>query len=184
MAYWPLPTPARANKACSYMAVACGHADAESVLKPWDGTRLEIQALDVEGCALQRAMLPLLASAGAITAVLNIGWTAAVLSLFHERVMIYSRTLSEGGLAAIIASTRDQLGLDEELALHLLTEQSEEVQNDDDILTELRSVVTGQADIVLSELNVSFSYVAHQYPDVPLTAHFVVWRRRGHSLAG
>src|SRR5437667_135061 len=80
------------------MGAACPHESAEELLAPVEGAGFEVVALDHPGWALARC----LPNAGA-RAVLDLGWTGAVLVLVHEGAVRYERAIEGGALGALHA---------------------------------------------------------------------------------
>src|SRR5437762_1123827 len=92
------PTPSRALS--RVLAVGCTIAHAVPMLQVFDDAGLSACAMDVESCALSRACAPVLAPPEQITAILEIGWTSARLSIVHQGVISYWRCLAGAGISA------------------------------------------------------------------------------------
>lgn len=170
LAYWDLPRTARANEATHVMAAACSHASAGTILDAFEQEGLEVLALDIHAWAVARACKPVLGSESGITGVLDIGWGSAQLVLLRRDVVIYERAIGDAGLQPLSAALGKRLELDSESLDLLLLEigarsdsdgQSKEGQAFDDI----RSMISSHLDRIVEELQASFSYAVHRYPD-------------------
>jgi type IV pilus assembly protein PilM len=170
-AYWDLPAPARAAKATHVMAVGCALAESEPLLDQFAGAGLCVSAVDVQGCALARACAPLLAPPEQITAILDIGWEAARLTILYRQTISYWRSLQGMGVAALRSSLSKQLDVPDEVVDHLLHESasiSREFENAG-LSMQARRAISVHCDALISELTTSLSYAAHQYPDAPVS---------------
>lgn len=209
MGCWDLPPPHRNAKGTHLMAVGLPHAAAGALLDAFDPSGLRVRAIDVASGALARACAAATAStdgrAGGeasrqMTAFLDVGWGATMLTLVHRGAVIYDRALHDAGLAELHATVGRRVGLDAECVDYLLAHAAEEVPlvpagralpatpvagsaaydrragalavADDpeavDLPDEARAVLAGHADEVAKELDVSFAYATHQYPDAAI----------------
>jgi Tfp pilus assembly PilM family ATPase len=192
MGSWDLPAAARATRQTHVMAVACTHADAAVVMDPFEAAGLTVTALDVKAAALARACAPLLgADAGGITGLVDLGWTSATLSLMHQGVVIYGRTLGDSGLHKLYATLAGRLGLDGEVIDYLLSDTglvggheqpgakeapapSAAAARTTKNATDAAGLIAAHFEAAVHELQVSLSYAQHQYPDTPLSRLLVV----------
>lgn len=191
MGSWDLPAAARATRQTHVMAVACTHADASAVIDPFEAEGLTVTALDVKAAALARACAPLLdADAGGITGLVDLGWTSATLSLMHQAVVIYGRTLGDSGLFKLYTTLAGRLGLDGEVIDYLLSDTglsagrdpagkdappaSAPVNRKTRNATDAAGLIAAHFEAAVQELKVSLSYAQHQYPDTPLRRLLVV----------
>ena len=183
MACWNLPTPARGKKAPPTMVAACGHNEADAFLDLFEGQGLNVTALDVEACALSRALGPLLSRAEGMSAVLQLGWGTGLLLLLHGGVVVYQRDLPEAGVGRLHDAMTGQIGLDEEMADHVLEAVGFGSGGDDwSVRADLVSRMTSHFRAVVEEVRVSLSYAAHQYPDSSVEQLLLVGE--GASLPG
>src|SRR2546421_4478435 len=84
---------------------------------------MNVVALDVKPEALARACAPLLAAdANAIIGIVDLGWAGATLSLMHQGVAIYGRTLGDCGIYKLYHTLSTRLGLEIEVIDYLLSE--------------------------------------------------------------
>ena len=196
MGCWDLPAAARATKQTPVMAVACTHADAAAVLDPFEAEGLHVRALDVRPAALARACAPLLrADAAGITGIVDLGWSAATLSLMHRGVAIYGRTLGDSGIGKLYLTLAARLGLETDVIDYLLADSglggaagATASQRDGGTpaaapapatprakaATDAAGLIAAHFEAAVHELRVSLSYAQHQYPDTPLSRLLVV----------
>lgn len=175
MGSWDLPAAARAAKATPVMAVACSHADATALIDPFEAEGLNVRALDVRACALARACQSLLGPAGTITAMLDVGWSAANLSLLHQGVVIYARSLPDGGVCKLYQTLRARLNLDAEVIDYLLAESglgdagSTQSPAQRKPPADAAGLIAAHFEAAVQELKVSLQYARHQYPETSVS---------------
>lgn len=173
MGCWTLPAATRSGRPGQVMAVGCAHRDADAVLEMFESEGLEVAALDVRASALARAASPFLTKDGAVSAVLDVGWGGSTLVMLHGGAVIYGRLLSDGGLKALGETLRTRLNLEQEVTDYLLEEVGlAPAQAESDAVNlpqEARNLLITHVDALVQELNISFSYVSHEYPDVSLS---------------
>lgn len=188
MGCWDLPAAARATKQTPVLTVACTHADAESVIDPFEKEGLSVTALDVRAAALARACAPLLAvDAAGIIGIVDLGWTGATLSLMHQGVAIYGRTLGDCGISKLYHTLATRLGLEMEVIDYLLAdsgltregsgaapEAGKATPVKGKNATDAAGLIAAHFEAAVHELEVSLSYAQHQYPDTPLSRLLVV----------
>ena len=167
--YWDLPAPNRGNAPARVMASGCTHQSAEGLMDCLENEGLDVQALDVQACALARACRPLFAGEKDITCLLDIGWQSSWLALIHMGTVVYQRPFGETGIQPLFEALNGQLELDGELIDALLCEvgvgrNGNEVQDDSEAFDDLRGMVESHLESILKELRLSFSYAIHQYP--------------------
>jgi type IV pilus assembly protein PilM len=189
MGCWDLPAAARATRQTPVMAVACTHADAAAVMDPFEAEGLIVLALDVKAAALARACAPLLrAEGGGITGIVDLGWSGASLSLMHQGVAIYGRTLGDCGISKLYHTLTGRLGLEIEVIDYLLADSgltahdaapgegappapaAKKGKNAKDAA----GLIAAHFEAAVHELQVSLTYAQHQYPDTPLSRLLVV----------
>jgi type IV pilus assembly protein PilM len=172
LGWWDLPAPARAGAASAVMAVALRHEHADAILDPFCTEGFHVVAMDTRPWAMARAASPVAAPDG-ITAVLDIGWSGALMVLIHGGVVVYQRTMNEIGLGILARTLRDELKLADDEAEFILrsigaatgdksqpTEFSQAAR-----VTEL---VGRFMDGMLAEIQPAFDYAAHRYAEKPL----------------
>ena len=188
MGCWDLPAAARATKATPVMAVACTHADAALLMDPFEAAGLTVRGLDVKAAAIARACAPLLAAdAGGIIAIVDLGWTGATLSLMHQGVAIYGRTLGDSGIFKLYHTLDTRLGLEADVIDYMLSDtgltaaadgsgaarQTSGSRNGKNA-TDAVGLIAAHFEAAVQELQVSLSYAQHQYPDTPVSRLLVV----------
>jgi type IV pilus assembly protein PilM len=167
-AYWDLPSPARAAKATNVMAVGCATAMTEPVVEGFSDAGLNVASIDVEPCAIARACEPLLAPPEQITAILDIGWQSARLSIIYQNTITYWRGLAALGSGAMRHSLAQQLDVPDDVVQHMLEDGkvfTGDSGDDSGIANQARRAVLAHADTLVGEVTTSLSYAAHQYPD-------------------
>jgi Tfp pilus assembly PilM family ATPase len=202
MGCWDLPAAARATRQTPVMAVACPHADAAATMDPFEAEGLNVRGLDVRAVALARACAPALGGdAAGITGIVDLGWTSATLSLMHQGVVIYGRTLGDSGIFKLYHTLASRLGLEIDVIDYLLADSgldTAESQGDaapvvepgaapavaatEDLgarrkgkpATDARGLISAHFEAAMHELQVSLTYAQHQYPDTPLSRLLVV----------
>ena len=191
MGCWDLPAAARATKQTPVMAVACTHADAGALMDPFEAEGMNVCALDVKAAAHARACGPLLdAESGGIVGIVDLGWSAATLSLMHQGVAIYGRTLGDSGISKLYQTLASRLGLEIEVIDYLLSDSG--ITGTDAVAaphgsasggapghrkkaaTDAAGLIAAHFEAAVHELQVSLSYAQHQYPDTPLSRLLVV----------
>ena len=190
MGCWDLPAAARASKQTPVLAVACTHADAAAVMYPLEALGLDVTALDVTAAALARACTPLLAAdAGGIIGIVDLGWTGATLSLMHQGVAIYGRTLGDCGILRLYHTLSSRLGLEVDVIDYMLsdtgisgavsaaaegTAPAVPAPRKGKAATDAAGLIAAHFEAAVHELHVSLTYAQHQYPDTPLSRLLVV----------
>ncbi|HXE55665.1 MAG TPA: pilus assembly protein PilM [Tepidisphaeraceae bacterium] len=174
MGCWDLPAPARAKSTSQVMTVGCAHAEAEKLLSSFESHGFEVTALDVRSCALSRAAAARVNVESGISAILDLGWDSAMVVMLYGGAIVYSRALADAGTRSLHESLHKTLALDFEVSDYLLSQVGLSSSNrpDDATAIELpadaRKLLAGYVDSIVQELNVSFSYVSHEYPETPL----------------
>jgi len=193
MGCWDLPAAARATKQTPVMAVACTHTDAAAIMDPFEAEGMNVVALGVKPAALARACAPLLAAdTHAIIGIVDLGWTGAALSLMHQGVAIYGRTLGDCGLYKLYHTLSTRLGLEIEVIDYLLSESGiagpataaapvapppprvSGGPRKTKAATDAAGLIAAHFEAAVHELEASLSYAQHQYPNTPLSRLLVV----------
>ena len=192
MGSWDLPAAARATKQTPVMAVACTHADAGLVMDPFEAEGLNVLGLDVKAAAHARACAPLLGAEGGIVGIVDLGWGSATLSLMHQGVAIYGRTLGDSGIYKLYHTLALRLGLEIDVIDYLLADSglaggeasskespapaaaaaqgARKAKN----ATDAAGLIAAHFEAAVHELQVSLQYAQHQYPDTPVSRLLVV----------
>lgn len=172
-AWWDVPRPVRASSA-GVMTVGCAHAHADAVLDVFDGCGYDVAAMDSGLAAAVRACLPQLGPPETISAVLDIGWGTARLAVVHQETIVFDRTLTCSGLNVLHKRVCESLGVEPEQADCLLERVGLSDGVEDDPQTQgqaktvaplMRPMIVAYLDEIAQELDASFGYASHQYPD-------------------
>ena len=189
MGCWDLPAAARATKATPVMAVACTHADANAIIDPFESEGLNVRALDVRPAAIARACAPLVGDPRTLTAILDVGWNVAALGLMHQGVVIYGRTLGDGGICKLYQTLANRLGLEEDVIDYLLGESGLGDAGTGGAGTggagakhagkargpaDAAGLIAAHFEAAVQELRVSLSYAQHQYHETAVSRLLLV----------
>lgn len=178
VACWDLPAAKRAGSGTQVMAAGCVHQSADELLDKFEAAGLACRALDIRGCATVRACEPLWRDQAGVSAVLDLGWSAAVLLVVYEGVIVYQRTLPEGGVRHIHELLCGSMGLDDDVARFVVSEIGLTQQVPADWanwegLSEARAAIEEHVRALGPELQTLFSYIGHRYPDAPVEQVFM-----------
>jgi Tfp pilus assembly PilM family ATPase len=170
MSYWDLPTPARAARCTSVLAVGCRTGDADSYLDLVESAGIEVRGLDASGSAVARACLKHASADGAVTAIVDLGWTAATLSIVKSGVVVYDRRVSEAGLSVLVQGAAEATGaapMDVEYVLRQsgIAEARASGMDASETESECRARAMAHFGRTIHELTQAFGYAAHRYPD-------------------
>lgn len=178
MSCWDIPAPPRGGAGTSVFAVALRHDDADALLDPLESAGLEVRAIDARACALARAVT---ASQPADDPnphiLLDLEWDSGFVILVHRGVVLSQRALTEVGLGALYRGVAAQFDLTEEVTDFLLTHAiGPEVDNTPDSIgartttssqrARVAGLVAQYAASLTEELEQSFAFARHRYPDL------------------
>lgn len=171
MGCWDLPAPDRAKRNAQVMAVACPHQEAAAVLDVFESAGLDVTALDVRACALARAAAPLIPAEKAVNALLDLGWSSAMLVILRGGAVVYTRALPDAGVRSLHESIGKRCGVDADVTDFLLGGSADDstLPGSADIPTEARGLIASHIEAMVQELRVSLTYVSHEYSETPLT---------------
>lgn len=162
---WEIPAPARAGPGAHALGVACPHDAAEGLLERVETAGLEVSALDHPGCALAR-----LASRGGVRtrALLDLGWSAAVVVLVRDGVVLYERVIEGGAFESLYASLREQTGFEGSVIDELLAGDAwsahEGTRRGRHVLDRAVRCVNTHTERVARELSLSLGYLDTRFP--------------------
>lgn len=173
VAWWDIPKPARSSSA-KVMAVGCAHADTDPLLDLLEETGFDVVAMDSGLCAAVRACRDQIGPVEKISAVLDLGWGAARLGLVHEGVVVFDRTFSGSGMSGLHDLVCEKLNIEHAEAVCLVQEVG--IAGDDDsselqdertrsVAPLLRPIFVSYFQDIVRDLEASFEYASHQYPD-------------------
>lgn len=172
--WWEIPRPVR-SPATKVMAVGCAHADSEPMINAFESAGLDVAALDSGLCAAVRASLDQLDSYAGVSALLDIGWASARLALVYQGVVIIDRALAGSGLSKMNERVCLSMGMEPAEAEALLQAvglhagDHADAQADERykaIAPQIKRALGSYLGDLASELDASFEYAGHQYPDV------------------
>lgn len=207
MGCWDLPRHHRPGRGTQVMAVGLPHAPANVLLDAFEAGGFRVDAIDIGACAAARAAVlaegPAFRVQGSaqdpaeprpaerqMTAILDIGWSAAALTLVHRDTIVYSRLLSDGGIGLMHRALSSRLHLEPDVCEYLVSEVGlnasqahaapehraaaaagshgahRNAQSSD---AESRAILAAQVDATSRELSISFSYASQQYPEAEVT---------------
>ncbi len=117
-----------------------------------------------------------------MTAILDLGWSAATLILLHCGAVIYGRSLSDGGLGTLHATLTRRLNLEPDVTEYLLTEVGLSAAVPDEaseggamgLPDDARGLLAAHIEAIVRELLTSFSYAARQYPEAAIARLLLV----------
>jgi len=177
LAWWEVPKPVRSTST-KVMAVGCAHTDCEPWLDVMQAGGFDVLSMDVGLCAAVRACLPQLSAGSGVSALLDMGWGSARIALVHGGVIIFDRVLASAGLKGLRDRVAEALQVDAGEADALLQNvglaggDGEGGAGDarlDTVVPMIRPYITAYLDEMMEEVDVSFEYSAHQYPDAQST---------------
>lgn len=167
MVCWGLPE----GKAQT-VAVACPHAAAHALLDLFDGTGLNVQALDVATAAAARACLDLCVPAPGITAILDLGWASTRLLLVSGPTILYERFF-EGGLSGLVGTLAGRFEISEGAACQILdtvglSSDPLPTEVDPASLEAIRKLLRTHVRSLMEDLKIPFSYISRQHLNQPV----------------
>jgi type IV pilus assembly protein PilM len=172
LAYWALPRAKRSKDKTQMLAAACRHADADPVLDAAEEGGLDVEALDVPACALRRACAPLVLGADGIVGVLDVGWNASELVVLYGGIVVYERSVPEGGIRRLYDAMSRAFALApreiEVLLAKSGTSDGEPQAENAGVFRQIRSVVTAHVDGALAEIRAPLAYASQQYGGAPV----------------
>lgn len=172
LSWWELPRGVQAKNTAQVMAVGCPYGPAEEYLDALEAGGLDVRALDVRGCALARCAAPVLSEQQQINGILDIGWESATLYMLHRGVIVYDRTIPDGGLRKLYEAIQGNTDFDNEtIALLLEDVELEPVVHRDPAdrrapaceAGEIEQKIVTWLEEMAEGLKVPFTYVQHEY---------------------
>jgi Tfp pilus assembly PilM family ATPase len=163
-ACWALPGRQPKRATSTIMAVACRHETAESYLDLFQDAGFDVCGLDVQPWALARACRKVLMNSGS-ACIVDIGWNGAHLSVLNDRVVLYTRTMSDAALREVHCQMTESLAIDHQMASYLIDEVGLDGAGDPTSLSATHGHLMGYVEKLESELQRSIDYVRHEYPD-------------------
>lgn len=173
VAWWEIPAGARAgstSETMSAMAVASTGADVERLVRAFEASDFDVARVDVHPWAMLRAVAAAGLASTTVTVMLDLGWSAARLSLVHgaegRGVIAYERELPEVGAARLCTEVERHTGLPDELVRSaLFARAAVGVHERFEVLRREASACASElAQGLAEEAAVSLAYAAHRYP--------------------
>ncbi len=192
MISWDLPPSSRAKDMTQMMAVALPHADAETLLDTFETAGFEVVLLKPFMAATVRACRPSLPEEG-LSAILNLGWDAALLLLLVRGTVVYRRLMPENALKHLADTITRHLDLPAE-AVHCLIDEPAPPdpaggRSDPSIpLDAVRALVQKPVEAIAQALQDALAYARQMYAGVTagrvlLTGHVPAMPGLGDALA-
>ena len=157
-ACWETPTALRSGKATSLISVAYPHLDAEQQIALYESAGLRVQAIDTHGSSLTRACTPFIDPAKA-SAILEMGWSSAVLVLVRNGRVAYERRIVDLALSKVHQDLERAMELSFEESLAALFDATPQRSP---AVTEL---LADYFNLTSQELSKTIAYARHQYPE-------------------
>lgn len=169
MICWEPPSSDQPQSKMQAIAVGCPHTTANAFLDQFEENGFNVCGLDIRSAAAARACAPLILTPPAITAILDVGWSATKLLLVCGGSIIYERLLMDQCLSKLISRLGEKFDLAMTAACQVLDtiglSVAADVQElDEQSLAVIYKIARTHFDGVLEELRAPFTYVNHQYP--------------------
>jgi Tfp pilus assembly PilM family ATPase len=168
MCYWRLPVAPRAHRAPPAMAVTLSHESAESMVDPLARAGIEVASIDAWVFSVVRACENLVAPAPSLTAIVDLGSSAARIVLVSGATVVTVREINEAGLSQAIASIADAAGVEPSAAASIVRETPNSLP------PEAATAIADLARLIAAELQTSFGYAAQQFPELPIVRIILV----------
>ena len=166
-AYWETPASARAGKATHLMALAYPHVDSNQQIGMFESAGLRIRAIDTHGSSLARACLDLV-EPGKASAILEVGWSSAVLVMIRNGVVAYERRIVDLALSKVHAELERSAELPFDESLGALFDPAAQR------LPVVTDVLGSYFNAIAQELTKTIAYARHQYPESMVEQIFLV----------
>lgn len=173
VAWWEIPAGARAgstSETMSAMAVASTGADVERLVRAFEASDFDVARVDVQPWAMLRAVAAAGLASTTVTVMLDLGWSAARLSLVHgaegRGVIAYERELPEVGAARLAAEVERRSGLPADIVRSALFNRASfgVCERFEVLRREASACASELAQGLAEEAAVSLAYAAHRYP--------------------
>ncbi len=170
---WELPSPARAGDQAHVFAAAMSFARSTPILDAFEAAGLEVAAIDVPANALARAH----AGGGLPDAMLELGWSGALLCVMHAGVVVYERFIVDAAVSALVENAAERLSVPREAieAVVVPDPASGAMYQDSPLWEELRGLVAEHLEATAEEVGRSLAYMANRYHS---------WQFRRLALSG
>ncbi len=158
---WDLPAPGREDGQTHVFAAALPVSQAEEIITAFEGTGLEIIAIDIPACALARGT----SGGTAPDAIVDVGWDGAMLVVMHQGVVVYERMIEEGALSRLFEAAQTRTGMTADVVEPVLLRPTVAERADvlGTLLEPLRVVASEYQEGLAEEIGRSLAYVGHRY---------------------
>jgi len=146
------------------MAVACAHADADSLLDLVEAAGLNVQAVETHATAVARACGRMLEDLSGTGAILDVGWASSQLVLMYQGIVVYQRNLVKCGVETLAKALADNSREDGVPVEGLLTDEASSRTWQPGKTAPTRKI-SAYLEAMATELRIPLSYLANQYPD-------------------
>jgi Tfp pilus assembly PilM family ATPase len=169
MICWEPATMGQSQSTMQAIAVGCPHETANAFLDQFDENGFNVCALDVRSAAAARACAPLVLAPPAVTAILDLGWSATKLLIVCCGTVVYERLLANSCLSALVARLSEKFNVPGNSACQIVSTMGLSAGADAQGLDEqtvaiIRRMSRGHFDAVLEGLQAPFAYAGRQYP--------------------
>jgi Tfp pilus assembly PilM family ATPase len=173
VAWWEIPAGARAGGSAdtlSAMAVASAGAQVERLVRAFEASDFDVARVDVQPWAMLRAVAAAGLASTTVTVMLDLGWSAARLSLVHgaegRGVIAYERELPEAGAARFVSEVERRTGLPADIIRAELFSRATlgPRERSEALRREASASAADLAQGLAEEAAVSLAYAAHRYP--------------------
>jgi len=166
---WGLPPSPRAKDVTQMMGLALPHDRAERLLEAFEVTRLAVVALDTTMAAVARLIRDRAPREG-FTALLHLGYDAALLVLVYQETAVYRRLMPENGTHRLVQAIERRLGASPDAVDCLLAEtrlvpEGREPSAGPVPAETLRTLIRKPLDASAEALKAAFTYARQMYPD-------------------
>ena len=169
MICWEPTGTGQSQSTMQAIAVGCPHETANALLDQFDGNGFNVCALDVRSAAAARACAPLILVPPAVTAILDLGWSATKLLIVCGGTVVYERLLANSSLCVLAARLSKKFNIPVSSACQIvstmgLSPGADGGGLDEQSLAIIRRLSRSHFDAVLEGLQAPFAYVGRQYP--------------------
>ncbi len=173
--FWDVPDPARAGDATQVLAVACDTGALDAMLAQFDAAGFDVAALDWPALALHRICADQFTDGDG--AILHLGWDRALLTVIHQREVVYERTIGDFDMRRLHEQVTETMHVTALTADGLIggdgaeaAEPDPSTESTDNTETrhpqrELASLVLSHAAGAVQELRAALAFVGHRYRD-------------------
>lgn len=158
---WELPAPGRAGDQSHVFAAAMAFGKSTPIIDAFEACGLDVAAIDVPANALARAH----AAFGLPDAMLDLGWSGALLCVVHAGVVVYERFIEDAAVSGLVDAAAERLGVPAEAIEAVMTPDpgARNSHEDSPLWAELRGIVGEHLETTAQEVARSLAYMAHRY---------------------